>query len=229
MEFGFLKNIFGKKQEEIQEENQEKEEKKDINLNKILENELKKTEQINTRFNQKTIQLVKNKIKKITKQKEISNSEMVNFIVAHFLSDENEDKEPLKILSEDKKKYKLTFKLTKEEIEYLFNTCIEKGINIDESCFQILQNGINKNAKNQIYRLLMSEIHGLSNTQEEKKFIKNIKELKEINRRIVELKNYEFYNLIKKDEIREKYEEIIKEISNMSDKIKQISSFLKRI
>lgn len=229
MEFNFFKSIFGKKEEEIQPIEEEIQEEKNKNLTQILSEELKKTERMNIRFSTHTLNLIKEKIQKITKQKDLTNSEMINFIVAHFLSDENEDKEPLKILSEDKKKYKLTFKLTREEIEYIFNICIEKNIYIDESCFQIAINGINKNAKNKIYQLLMGEIHGLSDNQEEKKFLENMKELKEINRRIIELKNYEFYNLIKKDEIREKYEEIIKEIAEMSDKIKQISSFFKRI
>lgn len=218
MEFGFLKNIFGKKteekQEEIQEENQEKEEKKDINLNQILQNELRKTEQINTRFNQKTINLMREKVEKITKQKEISNSEMINFIVAHFLSNENEDKEPIKILSKDKKRYKITFKLSQEEIEYIFSQCIKKGINLEEGCFQILQqNGISKNAKNQIYRLLMSEIHGLSQTNEEIKYIENFIRLKQFSNRI---------NLNSSQQTAE-------EIKFMNQCIRQITEFLKGI
>ena len=230
MEFNFFKSIFGKKEEEIQPIEEEIQEEKNKNLTQILSEELKKTERYNIRFSKHTLNLLSEKVKKITKKENLTNSEIINFVIAYFLEDENEDKEPIKIISKENKKYRITFKLSQEEIEYIFSQCVKKGINLEEGCFQILQkNGIGKNAKNQIYRLLMGEIHGLSDNQEEKKFLENMKELKEINRRIIELKNYEFYNLIKKDEIREKYEEIIKEIAEMSDKIKQISSFFKRI
>lgn len=237
MEFGFFKNIFGKKteekeekiQEEKKENQQQKEEKKDINLNEILENELRKTEQINVRFNEKTINLMREKVEKITKQKNLKNSEIINFIVAYFLNDES-NKEPIKILSKNTKRYKITFKLSQEEIEYIFNSCVKKGINLEEGCFQILQkNGISKNAKNQIYRLLMSEIHSLSNTQEEKKFLENLKELREINHKIIELKNFQFYNYLSGESLRDKFEEIVAEITEMSENIKQISSFLRKI
>lgn len=217
MEFNFLKNIFGKKQEEkeeeIQEENQQKEEEKNINLNEILQNELKKIEQINTRFNQKTINLMREKVEKITKQKNLKNSEIINFIVAYFLNDES-NKEPIKILSKDTKRYKITFKLSQEEIEYIFSECVKKGINIEEGCFQILQkNGINKKAKNQIYRLLMSEIHGLSQTNEEIRFIENMIRLKRISSRI---------NLNSNQQTAE-------EIKFMNQCIRQITEFLKGI
>lgn len=213
MEFGFFRNIFGRKTEEKEEEKQQKEEKKDINLNEILQNELRKTEQINVRFNEKTINLLKEKIEKITKQKNISNSEMINFIVAYFLDDKNEVKEPLKIISRNKKKYKITFKLSQEEIEYIFSQCVKKGINLEEGCFQIAINGIGKKAKNQIYRLLMSEIHGISNTNEEIKYIENFIRLKRISNRININSN----------------EQTAEEIKFMNQCIRQITEFLKGI
>lgn len=244
---GIFENFFGKKEEEIQQTTEIIEEKiqpikeekikskektieeKNKNLTEILSSELKKTKQINVRFNEKTIELIKNKIKRISSKKNIQNSEMVNFIVAYFLQDER-NKEPIRIISENPKRYKISFKLSQEEIKYIFIQSMQKGINIDESCFQILQqNGISKNAKNQIYKLLMSEIHGLSNTQEEKKFLENLKELREINQKIIELKNFAFYNYLSGESLKDKFEEIVEEIAKMSEPIKQISSFLRRI
>lgn len=223
--------------EEIQEENQqeiqpkEKEKEKEKNLTKILSDELRKTERMNIRFSKYTLNLLTEKIKKITKKENISNTEMVNFIVAFFLQNENKlNKEPIKILSKNKKKYKITFKLSQEEIEYIFSQCVKKGINIEQGCFQILQkNGIGKNTKNQIYRLLMSEIHSLSSNQEEKKFIENLKQLKEINRKIIELKNFQFFNFLSGENLKDKFEEVVEEVTKMSEPIKQISSFLRKI
>ena len=221
--------------EEIQEENQQeiqpKEKEKEKNLTKILSDELRKTERMNIRFSKYTLNLLTEKIKKITKKENISNTEMVNFIVAFFLQNENKlNKEPIKILSKNKKKYKITFKLSQEEIEYIFSQCVKKGINIEQGCFQILQkNGIGKNTKNQIYRLLMSEIHSLSSNQEEKKFIENLKQLKEINRKIIELKNFQFFNFLSGENLKDKFEEVVEEVTKMSEPIKQISSFLRKI
>lgn len=229
---GIFENIFGRKEEETQQEIQtikkEKQEEKNKSLNKILSEELRKTERLNVRFSKYTLNLINEKVKKITKKENLTNSEIINFVISYFLSGEL-IKEPIKITSRNTKKYKLSFEFSKEEIKYLFNTCIEKNIDIKQSCYQLTRNGIGKEAKNQIYKLLMSEIHGLSNTQEEKKFIENIKELKEINRRIVELKNYEFYNLINQEDLKNKYEEILKKIAEMSENIKQITKFLKAI
>lgn len=242
MEFNFFKKIFNKEEEiqqtiekveeEIQPIKEEVKEKfveeKNKNLTQILSEELKKTERMNIRFSKYTLNLLNEKVRKITNKKDLKNSEIINFVISYFLNGEL-IKEPLKITSRNKKRYKLTFKFSEEEIEYLFNSCIEKGINIEESCFQLTQNGINKNAKNQIYRLLMSEIHGLTSNSEEKKFLENIKELREINRRIIELKNFQFYNLINQEDLKDKYEEIITKIAEMSENIKQISSFLRKI
>lgn len=243
---GIFENIFGKKEEieeeiqpitekakeEIQSIKEEVKEKiveeKNKNLTQILSKNLRKTERYNIRFSKHTLNLMKEKVEKITKQNDLKNSEIINFIISYFLNGEL-NKEPIKILSRNTKKYKLTFQLSEEEIEYIFNSCIEKNIYIEESCFQLTRNGINKDAKNKIYQLLMSEIHGLSNTQEEKKFLENMKELREINQKIIELKNFQFYNYLSGESLGDKFEEIIKEITEMSEPIKEITKFLKKV
>lgn len=238
MEFNFFKKIFNKEEEiqqtiekveeEIQPIKEEVKEKfveeKNKNLTQILSKELKKTERYNIRFSKHTLNLLSEKVKKITEKENLTNSEIINFVIAYFLKNEI-NKEPIKIISKNSKKYKLTFQLSEEEIEYIFNSCVEKNIYIEQSCFQITRNGIGKKARNKIYQLLMSEIHGLSQDQEEKKFLETLKELREINYKIIELKNFKFYNYLSGESLRDKFEKIVEEIAKMSDQIKQISAF----
>lgn len=209
-----FENIFGRKEEEIQPIEEEIQEEKNKNINEILKNELRKTERMNIRFSKHTLNLLSEKVKKITKKENLTNSEIINFVIAYFLEDENEDKEPIKIISKENKKYRITFKLSQEEIEYIFSQCVKKGINLEEGCFQILQkNGIGKNTKNQIYRLLMSEIHGLSLTNEEIRYIENLIRLKRISSRI---------NLNSNQQTAE-------ELKEMNKYIREITEFLKGI
>ena len=208
-----------------------------INVTKKISKELNKEIQMNYKISKGTFEELIKKTKPYIKKEKISKTDILNVITAFFLESESKNKkEFLKIINtKNKKEFSVTFKLTQDEILFLYQICKRKNINITESFFQVCNTKIGEMelpAKKPLLNLLLSCLDGgISPTLEEKELLQNETILKTLNNLNSMGKNLN--QLLKEIHINgydnEKIKNFEKEITEISDNIKTIKDFFKRI
>lgn len=223
--------------EKIQEQEKPLSEKqKIINVTKKISSELNKEIQLSYKISKATFEELLKKVKPYIEKEKISKTDILNVITAFFLETKNK-KEPLKIIdTKNKKQFNITFKLTENEILYLYEICKRKNININESFFQVCNTKIGEMelpAKKPLLNLLLSCLYGgISPTLEEKELLQNETILKTLNNLNLIGKNLNQLNkeiYINGYVENEKIKNFEKEITEISDNIKTIKDFFKRV
>ena len=222
--------------EKIQEREKPLNEKqKIINVTKKISKELNKEIQMNYKISKGTFEELLKKTKPYIEKEKISKTDILNILTAFFLEVKNK-KEPLRIINtKNKKQFNITFKLTENEILYLYEICKRKNININESFFQVCNTKIGEMElpnKKPLLNLLLGCLYGtVSPTLEEKKLMENEIVLKTLNNLSSIGKNLNQLN--KEIHINgydnEKIKNFEKEITEISDNIKTIKDFFKRV
>lgn len=212
------------------------EKQKIINTTTKISKELNKDIQLSYKVSKATFEELLKKTKPYIEKEKISKTDILNILTAFFLEVKNK-KEPLRIINtKNKKQFNVTFKLTQDEILYLYQLCKRKNININESFFQVCNTKIGEMelpAKKPLLNLLLSCLYGgISPTLEEKELLQNETILKTLNNLNSIGKNLN--QLLKEIHINgyvenEKIKNFEKEITEISDSIKVIKDFFKRI
>lgn len=217
-----------------QQEKPLNEKQKIINVTTKISKELNKEIQMNYKISKGTFEELAKKVRPYIEKEKISKTDILNVITAFFLETKNK-KEPLKIINtKNKKQFNVTFKLTENEILYLYEICKRKNININESFFQVCNTKIGEMElpnKKPLLNLLLGCLYGISPTQEEKELLQNKTILRTLGNLSIIGKNLN--QLLREIHINgydnEKIKNFEEEITEISDNVKVIKDFFKRV
>lgn len=220
-----------------QQEKPLNEKQKIINVTTKISKELNKEIQMNYKISKGTFEELAKKVRPYIEKEEISKTDILNVITAFFLETKNKNKkEPLKIINtKNKTKFNVTFKLTQDEILYLYQLCKRKNININESFFQVCNTKVGEMelpVKKPLLNLLLSCLYeAVSPTLEEKELMENEIILKTLNNlnSIGKNLNQLLKEIYQNGYDNEKIKNFEKEITEISDNVKVIKDFFKRI